>query len=150
MTFRQYVPSGSFDFVFLIIFCRPVSQTMSVFLCLENYRTPCFESSQKPILVQHISTRQLLSSDSGSKASGDVVLVVTFWLKYATVLSLRFTVRLFQRLSSELLIMYPTVHLACHPHAFEHGKRCRQSLHGAEERLVMKQSVCGPAVQLRV
>jgi hypothetical protein len=61
-------------------------------------------------------------------------------LKYATVLSLRFTVcLLYQRLSSELLIMHPTVHLACHTplnsmHAFEHDEQCRQCLHGAEER----------------
>jgi hypothetical protein len=30
--------------------------------------------------VQHISTRQPVSSDSESKADGDAVQVVTFWL----------------------------------------------------------------------
>ncbi|KIJ93188.1 hypothetical protein K443DRAFT_112409, partial [Laccaria amethystina LaAM-08-1] len=40
----------------------------------------CLESIQKPILVQHISPRQPPSSDSGSKANGDAVVVVTFWL----------------------------------------------------------------------
>jgi hypothetical protein len=106
--------------------------------------------------VQHISTRQLLSSDSGLKANGDAVLVATFWLTNATVLSLRFTVcPLYHRLSSDLLIMHPTVYLACHnavnsTHAFQHNERHGQCLHGAEERLVMKQSVCGPPVQLWV
>jgi hypothetical protein len=37
-----------------------------------------------------------------------------------------------------------------YPYAFQHDKRYRQRLHGAEERLVMKQSVCGPLVQLPV
>jgi hypothetical protein len=51
--------------------------------------------------------------------------------------------------------MHFTVHLICHiPHistnAFQHDERYRQRLHGAEERLVMKQSVYGPALQVRV
>jgi hypothetical protein len=37
-----------------------------------------------------------------------------------------------------------------YPHASPHDKRYRQRLHGAEERLVMKQSVCGPPAQLPV
>jgi hypothetical protein len=37
-----------------------------------------------------------------------------------------------------------------YPHASQHDKRYRQRLHGAEERLVMKQSVCGPPAQLPV
>jgi hypothetical protein len=37
-----------------------------------------------------------------------------------------------------------------YPYAFQQDKRDRQRLHGVEERLVMKQSVCGPVVQLRV
>ncbi|KIJ91708.1 hypothetical protein K443DRAFT_685774 [Laccaria amethystina LaAM-08-1] len=42
MTFRQYLPSGSFDFVLLITFRRPVSQTMSffLFLALNRVRSP--------------------------------------------------------------------------------------------------------------
>ncbi|KIJ96659.1 hypothetical protein K443DRAFT_276056 [Laccaria amethystina LaAM-08-1] len=52
-------------------------------------------------------------------------------------------------------IMHPTVHLACHTplnstHAFEHDEQCRQCFHDAEERLVTKQSVCRPDVQLWV
>jgi hypothetical protein len=36
-----------------------------------------------------------------------------------------------------------------YPYAFQHDKRYIQRLHGAEERLVMKQSVCGLVAQLR-
>jgi hypothetical protein len=52
--------------------------------------------------------------------------------------------------------MQSAVHLTCHTllnltHAFQHDERYRlQCLYGAEERLVMKQSVCGPPVQLWV
>jgi hypothetical protein len=128
------VPSGSFNFVLLITFRHPLSQIMSAFMVLEN------------VVLALNRVR-------------DVVLVVTghlLALKYATLLSLRFTVCLiYQQLSSELLIMHPTVHLACHTplnsmHAFEHDKRCRQCLHGAKERLVTKQSVCRPDVKLWV
>ncbi|KIJ93892.1 hypothetical protein K443DRAFT_684176, partial [Laccaria amethystina LaAM-08-1] len=35
-----------------------------------------------------------------------------------------------------------------YPYAFQHDKRYIQRLHGAEERLVMKQSVCGLVAQL--
>ncbi|KIJ90729.1 hypothetical protein K443DRAFT_657935 [Laccaria amethystina LaAM-08-1] len=45
--------------------------------------------------------------------------------------------------------MHPTVHLACHTPARFSTTNDRQRLHGAEERLAMKQSVCGPLVQLR-
>ncbi|KIJ92887.1 hypothetical protein K443DRAFT_112894, partial [Laccaria amethystina LaAM-08-1] len=122
--------------------CYPPCQELESLQLLCSKLRWLYNLLQKPI-VQHISTRQLLSSDSGSKANGDAVLVVTFWLKYATVLPLRFTVcSLYHRLL-ELLIIHTTGHLVCHTplistSTFQHDERYRRCLHGAEERLVMK------------
>jgi hypothetical protein len=114
-----------------------------VVLALNRVRSPYSCNTFLPVNYSQVTRDQ----------NRDAVLVVTFWL---TVLPLRFTVcPLYHRLSSELLIIHPTVHFVCHAplistNAFQRDERYRQCLHVAEERLVMKELVCRPVLQLRV
>jgi hypothetical protein len=137
------VPSGSFNFVLLITFRRPVGQTMSVFIALNRFRSPYSCNTFIPVNHPQV-TRDRRQTETR-----------LWWSPFG------FYVR--NRLVAEVYGMFPLSptfgapdHASygsprmSYPHASQHDKRYRQRLHGAEERLVMKQSVCGPPAQLPV
>ncbi|KIJ96650.1 hypothetical protein K443DRAFT_106886, partial [Laccaria amethystina LaAM-08-1] len=96
-------PSGSFHFVLLITFCRAVSQIMSAFMALEHLPTPYSCNTFLPVNQSQV-TRDRTQTETRFR-----------WSPFGFYVCNRLVAGVYGMFRfSELLIMHPTVHLACH------------------------------------